>query len=416
MCNFDKIDLLMIRKTSLTVIWIFVTLNIILGLLGISSILLTVSVYFSVWHVFKILIDRFIVKTDQNKNYQLLLATIIISLFLTEVELKYVAKSNLTYSEKNGAFYYNSMYKQRILENFGRKYILKQNDIQISTHPAKSIEYLHKPEFTYTHTFNSLGLRDKEPVIDTSIVTIIGLGDSFTEGVGSPQDSTWLKLLEDNLKRLDPNKKIQTINGGSNGSDPIAEYLLLERQLISYNPKIVVVCINNSDISDVIVRGGKERFTNGIVKYSDGPWWEFFYSYSYIFRSIIHSFFNLNYLLLTDKQNEIENKRAIENLKKSIVTDYKNLAKKYSFKLVVVLHPMQYELEQNKFVLDDLFSVLKKDTSILTINLYNEYSAFQKKGQINFKDMYWPIDMHHNSTGYKLWADILTPKISPLIE
>ncbi|HPW67741.1 MAG TPA: hypothetical protein PLS84_11770 [Salinivirgaceae bacterium] len=406
----------MLRKTILTVIWIFVTLNIILGLLGISSILLTVSVYFSVWLVVKMLIDRFFIKTDQNKNYQLLLATIIISLFLTEVALKYVAKANLTYSEKNGDFFYNSMYKQRILENFGRRYILRQNDIQISTHPANSIDYLRKPEFAYTHTFNSLGLRDKEPILDTSIVTIIGLGDSFTEGVGSPQDSTWLKLLEGNIKRLYPNKKMQTLNAGVNGSDPIAEYLLLERQLIRYNPKIVIVCINNSDISDVIVRGGNERFTNGTVKYSDGPWWEFFYSYSYIFRSIIHSFFNLNYLLLTDKQNEIENKIAIEKLKESINTEYKNLAKKYSFKLVVVLHPMQWELEQKKFMLKDLSSEFKKDTSILTINLYNEYYGFQKNSQYNFNDLYWQTDLHHNSTGYMLWADILTHKISPLLE
>ena len=406
----------MLRKTTCTVIWIFVILNIILGLLGISSILLTVSVYFSAWFVFKILIDRLYNKTDQNINYQLILATIIITLFISELTLKYIVKTNLTYSEKNGGFFYNSMYKQRLLENFGRRYILKQNDIQLSTRPANSIDVLRKPEFTYTHTFNSLGLRDKEPILDTSITTIIGIGDSFTEGVGSPQDSSWLKLLEGNLTRIYPNKKMQTINAGQNGSDPISELLLLERRLIIYNPKIVIICINNSDISDVIIRGGKERFNNGTVKYSKGPWWEFFYSFSYIFRNITHSIFNLNYLLLTDKQNEIENKIAIEKLKESIVTDYKSLAIKYSFKLIVVFHPMQYELEQKNFMLQDLYSEVKKDTSILTVNLYNEYITLQKESQYNFKDLYWQTDLHHNSTGYKLWADILTQKIYPLVE
>lgn len=395
---------------------VFIVFNILLGLVGISSILLTISIYFSVWFVLKILFDRFFIKTDQNRNYQLFLINIIITLFISEVTLRYVAKTNLTYSEKNGEFFYNSMYKQRVLENLGRRYILKQNDIQVSTHPANSVDVLRKPEFTYNHNFNSLGLRDKEPILDTSITTIIGLGDSFTEGVGSPQDSTWLKLLEGNLKRLHPNKKIQIINAGQNGSDPIAELLLLERRLIRYNPKIVIVCMNNSDISDVIVRGGKERFNNGTVKYSEGPWWEFFYSYSYIFRNITHSIFHLNYLLLTDKQNEIESKIAIEKLKESIVTDYENLAKKYSFKLVVVLHPMQYELEQKKFMIGDLFSEFKKDTSILTVNLYSEYSALQKNRQYNFKDLYWQTDLHHNSTGYRLWADILTRTISPLVE
>lgn len=406
----------MIKKTILTVIWIFVALNIILGLLGKSSILLTLSVYFSVWFIFKIIINRFCINTDQNKNYQLLLTSIIISLFLTEVTLKYVIQSNLTYSEKNGSFFYYSMYKSCIHGNFSRKYILKQDDIQISTHSANSINYVRKPEFTYVHTYNSLGLRDKEPILDTNIFTIIGLGDSFTEGVGSPHDSTWVKLLECNIKRLDPNKKIQIINAGVNGSDPIAEYLLLERLLIKYNPKIVIVAINNSDISDIIVRGGNERFTNGIVQYSKCPWWEFFYSYSYIFRSLMHSFFNINYLLLTDRQYDIERKIAIEKLIKCISIDYKNLAKKYSFKLVVVLHPHQYELEQKDFSLKDLSMELSKDTSFQTVNLYNDYCTFQIENKYNFKDLYWQIDLHHNSNGYKLWADILTPIIYPLIK
>jgi len=341
---------------------------------------------------------------------------LVASLSLSEVILKYVVKSNLSYSERNGAFFYRSMYKQRKLENFSRRYVFKQEDFQISTHPANSSEYVRKPEFSYIHNFNSLGLRDKEPVLDSNLRTIIGLGDSFTEGVGSPQDSTWLKLMEGNLNRLDQNLKIQTINGGYIGSDPIAEFILLERKLIKYMPEIVIVCINNSDISDLIVRGGKERFNNRIVKYQTGPWWEFFYSYSYIFRSIAHSIFNVNYLLLTNKQYEIEKDLAIKKLKEIICQDYKDLAKKHSFKLAVILHPMQHELEQKDFVLDDLYLELKKDSTLLTINLYNEYYAFQKDNENNFMDLYWPKDLHHNSSGYKLWADIVSDKILQLLE
>lgn len=406
----------MLRSALPVVTWLFVAINITLGLTGISSILLTVSVYFSVWYVFKMLIDKFFIQTEQNKNYRLFLATIIISLFLSEVTLKYIAKANLTYAEKNGDFFYNSRYTQPILQNFSKRYALKQNDVQISTNQPNSVAYLSKPEFTYKHIFNGLGLRDKELYTDTSIATIIGLGDSYTEGVGSPQDSTWLKLLEGNIKRLYPGKKLQTINAGVSGSDPIAEYLLLERKLMRYNPKIVIVCVNYSDIADVIVRGGNERFADGTVKYSDGPWWEFFYSYSYVFRGIIHSFFNVNYLLLTDKQNETESKTAIEKIKESINTSYKNLAKKYSFKLVVVLHPLQFELEEKKFALEDLYSELNKDSTILTVNLYKEYLGVQKNRPLNFNDLYWQTDLHHNSNGYLLWADILTPEISRLVD
>jgi hypothetical protein len=61
-------------------------------------------------------------------------------------------------------------------------------------------------------------------------------GDSFTEGVGTSQDSTWPELLENNL-RLSTNHNIEVMNFGSNGSDPIKELYKFKKYGSIFNQK-----------------------------------------------------------------------------------------------------------------------------------------------------------------------------------
>lgn len=385
---------------------VFIFLNFLLGFSGVSSIFLTLSFYAFVLLVSFWIIKRSKANVTTQTNLKLLAAVLIISLLGSEFILRYVAKKNLTYAEKNGRFFYNSMYKKVMWENLKRKYSFKQNDIQVVTNQAHLKLTDTKPEFSYAHHYNSLGLRDTEPVADTGLFTIIGLGDSFTEGVGTAADSTWLKLLEHRLQQAGL-ADIQTINAGVNGSDPFSEYIVLERKLLTYHPDVVTVCINNSDIADVMVRGGFERFTDGTIRYNKAPWWEFFYSFSYLFRGLVHSLTDINYLLLTSEQDRAARADALSKIKECITTDYKNLAAQHGFKLVVVLHPLLDELQNNKFLLDGLARQLQQDTSILTIDLFIDYTLMQKHGQVDPAKLYWPVDMHHNSKGYALWAAIL---------
>lgn len=385
-----------------------------MGIFGIASLFLTFSMYFLLGYMLIKLILNLIKDTVKKNTYILLVTSIVISLFVSELILKYVTKSFLTYSERNGGFFYNSMYKSDLLQTFYRHYLLKGIDSQIFTNHPNTKRNIIKPEFTYTHSYNSLGIRNEEPIIDSNMYSIICLGDSFTEGVGSPFDSTWVKLLKVNLDESTTIPKLQMINAGINGSDPISEFILLEKRLWKYTPKMLIVSINGSDIDDIIVRGGFERYVNGSVYYSNGPWWEFFYSYSFIFRSIAHSFFDINYLLLTKIQYDNEKQIAIEKLENCINYHYKSLTHKNNIKLLVVMHPMQYELENGDFALQKLADSIKKNKSIIVVNLYEEYNKYLKRDE--FKNIYWREDMHHNSEGYKLWADILTTKISPIIK
>lgn len=400
----------MLKKTVRILILTFLVSNVSLGLLGLSSVFLTCSIYFLTWLLFKQVISLL----GLSKNVLLFSTVALSALFTSELILKYAAKTHLSYSEKAGKMFYNSMYKTYFLERTIRKYIDKV-DVQLLTRPPNTEEKLVYPEFTYVHKYNSLGLRDKEPFLDTGSICIIGLGDSFTEGVGSSQDSTWVRLLEQGLQKKYPQEGINIINGGLNGSDPIASLKLLNKKLIGFNPKIVIVCINSSDVTELIIRGGKERFANESVEYSKGPWWEFIYSFSYISRVLLHSIFEMDYTLLTKNQYQKRQKKALVQLKECVLKDYKGLSKTNGFKLVVVFHPMLHELEQGFFPLEGLFNDLVTDSSFTTVNMFEEYLANQPTERYEMQDIYWALDGHHNSHGYELWAQILMPKIDSLL-
>jgi hypothetical protein len=161
---------------------------------------------------------------------------------------------------------------------------------------------------TTNYSYNSVGIRERNITaqeIDTSNV-ILCLGDSFTEGIGAPQGSSYVRLLDTMLKIK--NKNVLCVNGGISGSDVFFEFHKLEKILYNtYKPQKVIISINDSDISDITFRGGSGRFlANGYLRYrSSAPWWEYIYSWSYICRIIAHQVFDINYIVPI--QNGIKN-------------------------------------------------------------------------------------------------------------
>lgn len=400
------------RKSILIFIGVFIVVNFFWGFLGISSIFLTLSFYGLLGFCGVQLINLFKIEQSKKLNYKLFVIVLLVGLFTVELVLRFGTKSYLSRGERNGDFFYNSPYKQLRLDYFKRKYVIKQHDCQLRIHAPGTSEFIKRHEFNYRHQFNSLGLRGKEPKQDTSVYTILCVGDSFTEGEGAPADSTWPVLFEQLLLTSHPTVNIQCLNAGVSGSDPFYEYLLVERKLLNYRPKMVIVSINQSDIYDAIVRGGFERFdARGGLVYQQGPWWEIFYQFSYIFRNITHSVFKLNMQLMTDDQYEAEVAKAINKIEHCIYQKFKQLSLRKHFRLVVVLHALQYELEQEQSALKPLVQSFKNDSSITIINLHDALIERHKKQAIAYNTLYWPIDMHHTPTGYALWAEVLKEKL-----
>ncbi|MBP6730410.1 MAG: SGNH/GDSL hydrolase family protein [Chitinophagales bacterium] len=401
----------MCKKVVKAILAVTMGIVIMFGLMGFATILLTITMYFLVFYTGIKLISTFVKDTNAKANYKLLLTTVLTTAFAGELTLKYLVKYNLTYGEINGKTTYRSPYKRMAVKNIVNIFKYGPNRGFILHHDPNTTEKIIKPEFRYQHQFNSLGLRDSEPKSDSTLFNIVELGDSFTEGVGAPADSTWPAIFKSQLSTKYPALNTQTINAGIRASDPFFELTLLKERLLHFNPKLVILALNESDITDIIALGGKERYTHTSILETAGPRWEFFYSFSYIFRALAKSVLHTDGLLLTPAQRIREENLALKKIEHCVLNDYKNLAAQYNFKLVVVLHPVQTELENKEFSLQKLAESFSKDSSFQTINLFEAYSHWHETTGKPYSSLYWPLDRHHNSAGYQLWANILAEEV-----
>ena len=397
------------KKILLYAIISFLLIQLIIGFIGISSIIQTFAFYFLVLvHVYIVAVT--LVKNPTVKqNTFLFSATIIIGLFITECTLKYGMKYHLSYGEKNGDFFYSSPYESIRLNNFLNKYFLKNKPYDLITNIPYSSHTSNKAEFNYEHTYNHHGLRGDLPENIDSSTLFISLGDSFTEGVGTHTDSTWPMQLTSLLNISCPELNSTNINAGISGNDPISQYIILKFLLSKVSPKYVIIAINSTDIGDIAIKGGKERYHLSSNSLSLKTFIiDYFYGFSFIARTIIHDFMKLNHFFLSSAEYSIKEKQAINYIYDILINDSSLLAKKFNFTLLVVLHPLLYELENNSFPLLHLYNQINKDNKISCINLFEEMHAIEAE---LYKNYYWPIDQHHNTLGYSLWAKILADKI-----
>ncbi len=302
-------------------------------------------------------------------NLIVLLVTVWASLLVGEISLRYTMKKYITYNERLG-YNYRSFYSY--LDNWEsiKMYFTKKQSYWYLQIPPNYSRKYTVDGHTFSHNYNSLSLRDdeKQPAPDDSLKLVIGMGDSFTEGIGTAQDSTWIKFFERDINACSTNK-IRTLNAGVSGSDPYFEYVLLEKLLRQYQPHTVVVAINTSDIDDVIIKGGTERFLpDGRLQFRKPPVWEPLYATSFIFRAAMHTAFDLDWTLLTMKEKEMRKAEAIDSIG-DCIKRFHELGKQKGFKLVVVFHPREDEIKTGEFPYDALAAKLAADTTYTIINM-----------------------------------------------
>jgi lysophospholipase L1-like esterase len=277
-----------------------------------------------------------------------------------------------------------------------------------------------RPEFAYFRKINSLGLCEQEIAVEkpTHEYRIIALGDSYTEGVGTNYNFTWVKMAEKRLAANVENKKITTINAGISGSDPYYEYILLKEKLLPFDPDLVVVVTNGSDVEDIIIRGGMERFRpdGSVVTSRKKPDWEWLYGISYIFRHVIHDVLKYDWLFIKAGDFESEQFRAAEKIKLAI-DEFAGLSEKHGFDLLVVAHPRMREVEMEEYDgvgFSNLISTLKKEQGIHFVDLLDYFKVNNLMTKENASDFYWPIDRHFNSKGYEFMGNAIADKILEL--
>ena len=271
-----------------------------------------------------------------------------------------------------------------------------------------SVSSYQKEEFNFEVNFNSEGLRDVDDPLDkpNNEYRIIALGDSYTEGVGAAISETWFNVLEKNMNNhaTDTSFHINVINGGKSGSDPFFCYVLLKERLINYQPDMVILAMNTSDVMDVVVRGGMERFQpDGKIRFKDPPAIEWLFRYSFITRYVMLNIFEYDWYQLTPEQQKTECSRSVDLLISSIQL-FEKLARENRFHFVVVLHPVIDEYNTNEYSYG--FWRIKENQP--PTHLVDMLTYFANSGKINDDnkfEYFWEIDRHYTPKGYALFAE-----------
>ena len=326
-----------------------------------------------------------------KKNLILFLIVIYTCLMLVEIFLRLSGMTS-TYLEKRNGGFYQSPYKT-------------QESGWYHVWPANTVHYLKTPEYNFIRNTNSMGLSDKELLLTKKEgeFRIIGLGDSFTEGDGADKDSSWMKFLERSLRKQYPGENLNFFNAGVCGSDPFFEYVLLRDKLVKYKPDIVIVAFND-EASDILVRGGMERFLpDGTTAYKKPPSWEPFYAYSHIFRLIIHKLLHYDHSFLKPGEYEKEKEKAIQVFITAIPL-FRELSIRNNFKLIIIVHPNQGEIINHKFVYIERIAEACKNLNIECLDLLYYYNNIENIQKENSGSYFWKYDGHHNAKGYAAFA------------
>lgn len=272
-------------------------------------------------------------------------------------------------------------------------------------------------DFQYSVQTNSLGHREREPqhIFQEGKVRAIILGDSYTEGVGVPYGSTIARHLQ---RLLDDNSlPVALYNGGISGSDPFYSYTILRDKLLRFNPVIVMLLINSSDYSDFIYRGGFERFKpDSTTAFNPAPWYEPLYRYSYIFRFILHDFFDFTGADLF--MTEATYMRKCEEINReflSLADSLNDLAGRHGFKMLFVIHPCYWEIinkSERSGIIRGLLQQLSdgmKARGCYAINIWDAMEEGVNKG--NKAQYGFEHDGHYSSPGYQLMAQSLVDEL-----
>jgi len=394
---------------------LFVSFNLILWYFGLSSILLTISVYLLLGIVAYLIPSVFFGNSAFTTNVRLASVSLICSLFVVEFILRFCFTYHLTYQERNGNFFNVSEYRSTQLKRIIGKLSVKHAKRYGVVSPANSTRVVASHEFAYQHRYNSYGLRGNEPNKDPTLFNILVLGDSFTEGIGAPEDSTWVSLLGKKVAERCSVRRTQVINAGVAGGDPVVAMQLLKELSNAFSPQVVLIMVNTSDIADIIIRGGAERFgDDGTIRYSNWPWWEPIHQFSYISRYLINAVAPHDWMLLNEKNHQLRKESALRTIHLSICNEMTEYCTAANAKLIVICQPRKEEVFDADAEYVQLVESLlcKGDLHFIDLRQSMLSSALPKT---RVDSLYWPVDLHFTPLGYGAVSDMIYNELDTLL-
>ena len=314
--------------------------------------------------------------------------TLAILFIAGEITLR-VTCAYCSYSEKQGQKYM-PVYDRESGSVF-RPYIQRM--------PYLDTDYDRMGVFSYGLQTNGLGIRDVDHPVEKrpGEFRIIALGDSYTEGVGAPVDSTWFRLLQTRLNERLRHDTVRVISGGVFNSDPVACYNLYRDCMADYQPDIVILAMNCGDINDIYERDA------GDIKYEEN-WFFRLWVHSHFFRFLIMEIGGFDWHLLGPRESKLKSQQAIQ-MTKDILIKYQQLAHEQGFEFLLVVFPGYYELERNfyDFNLDRIIE-FADSTGMMYTDLKAYFRSQFEIDKAKVNELYWEFEGHCRPEGYYQFA------------
>lgn len=306
-------------------------------------------------------------------------------------------KNILNYSEQNeGFFTTNTLQYEQSLQSRN-----EGNELYLNL--QKDSNYvLDRPEYRFKYQLDNYGLNNCSTCNQRSAsFNILALGDSFTWGMGAAQGKSWPQQMQDILlnKGL---SNISVCNGGVQGSDPIYMLNALQNTYRNvFNPELIIVAINPSDIMDIVIRGGMNRYIYNKPAI-ENPDWLPWYASSLIFRMYKRSADKIDAeLLVPESLKGPMMYEAYTQLFESMLAIRQEQAIRGK-KVVFVYTPIMMDILNKGSGLRDILAEAEHQGMMVI-----DCTRFFIQNGVNASNLdtyFWEKDSHNTAAGYALIA------------
>jgi hypothetical protein len=257
---------------------------------------------------------------------------------------------------------------------------------------------------------NSLGFRgpDVSPQKPTGTYRILGVGDSFTFGVGVREPDTFLRRLESQFNGRENGRRFEVLNVGVQGYNTRDEVLTLEGRWLAFNPDLVLINFYLNDAYDdsAFLNAGQAL---GIY---DKPsslaqmsriydFWEH-RQHNKKITEWVREYYLSHYFQNADQFLEAPGQIHVDWTDcKQALARATELAREHHFKLALILWPEIDEFD-GKYPFEKVHEVVLNTCKSLSIPALDLREAFRTQRP---RDLWvHPSDHHPNETAHKLAA------------
>ncbi|MFA5349803.1 MAG: SGNH/GDSL hydrolase family protein [Candidatus Omnitrophota bacterium] len=252
------------------------------------------------------------------------------------------------------------------------------------------------------YDFNKLGLRGNKETLpkQNDVYRIVCIGDSWTFGLGVPEDKSYPAFLGDLLNKSLPGMKIEVVNAGIS-SYRVEEIIhFLEMNINVLTPDCIIFLGGSSGITaDEVVNPWNNRYLNF---YSSRI--GLFLSKSYLYNALSNLVLDLKGLQCSEKD------RVREGMVIAYSADLLDRLQKEGKTIILLNYPLPkisksipynvYQGHSSRSIDLMLKTFMKKNSNFVFIDLYNIFKKIE-----NCNDLFLKMcHTHLNEAGYNVMS------------